>query len=257
MVLLHLLAGLAGKHGWRPVVAHFNHRLRGRNSDLDQKLVVRTAKRLGLGWVTDGAEVRKHAEGQKVSVEMAARELRHAFLAKAAGGLGIRTIALAHHADDQVELFFLRLLRGAGGRGLAGMRWQNPSPGDGRKMVIRPLLEASKEDLRQFAGAQCIKFREDATNAQLDIQRNRIRHELLPLLARHYQPALKEVVLRQMNLVEAEADFSSAAASEWLKVGRPEPFESLAVAVQRQTSAIYLQLPPCRWRCRHCLQFCS
>jgi tRNA(Ile)-lysidine synthase len=206
MVLLHVLARLAERRRWRLVVTHFNHRLRGRSSDADERLVAMTARKLGLRFVRGDADVRRHAAERKLSIEMAARELRHEFLARTARRLKISTIALAHHADDQVELFFLRLLRGAGSEGLAGMKWRNESPADRRVMLVRPLLDRSKEELRAFAEENRIAFREDATNAQLDFQRNRIRHELLPLLRKKYQPALTRVILRQMEILGAEGE---------------------------------------------------
>ena len=89
---------------------------------------------------------------------MAARKLRHEFLARAARQRKIRVVALAHHADDQVELFFLRLLRGAGGEGLAGMKWCSPSPADPKIRLIRPLLDATREGLRRFARENKIPF---------------------------------------------------------------------------------------------------
>jgi tRNA(Ile)-lysidine synthase len=179
MVLLHLLAGLAPDHGWRLAVAHFNHRLRGRSSDADERLVRKAADTLGLPFISDAADVRKYASAHKLSIEMAARQLRHGFLARVARKRGIRTIALAHHADDQVELFFLRLLRGAGGEGLAGMKWKNPSPRHPGIQLVRPLLDCTKSELAAWARRERIPFREDASNASLKFQRNRIRHELL------------------------------------------------------------------------------
>ena len=128
MVLLHVLAALAEKHRWRIFVAHFNHRLRGRASDADEKFVRQMAKKLRLNYFGGGADVKAFATQSKLSIEMAARKLRHEFLAQTAREQKILTVALAHHADDQVELFFLRLLRGAGGEGLAGMKWRSPSP---------------------------------------------------------------------------------------------------------------------------------
>jgi tRNA(Ile)-lysidine synthase len=213
MVLLHVLARLAERRRWRLVVTHFNHRLRGRSSDADERLVATTARNLGLRFVRGEADVRRHAERRKLSVEMAARELRHAFLARTARRSKISTIALAHHADDQVELFFVRLLRGAGSEGLAGMKWRNESPADRRVTLVRPLLDRSKDELRTFAKENRIAFREDATNAQLDFQRNRIRHELLPLLRKKYQPALTRVILRQMEILGAEGETIAREAS--------------------------------------------
>jgi tRNA(Ile)-lysidine synthase len=206
MVLLEVLSRLAGQHRWGLAVAHFNHRLRGRSSDADERLVATTARKLGLRFVRGEADVRRRAAERKLSTEMAARELRHEFLARTARRLKISTIALAHHADDQVELFFLRLLRGAGSEGLAGMKWRSASPADRRVTLVRPLLDRSKEELRAFAKENQIAFREDATNTQLDFLRNRIRHELLPLLAKNYQPALTRVILRQMEILGAEGE---------------------------------------------------
>jgi tRNA(Ile)-lysidine synthase len=240
MVLLHVLARLAPGHGWRLAVAHFNHQLRGRSSDTDQRLVERAAKKLGLPLIVGSADVRAHASAKGTSIEMAARELRHDFFAKTALSRKIRVIALAHHADDQVELFFLRLLRGAGIEGLAGMKWSNPSPANSRIALARPLLGESKSSLQVWAVLEKIPFREDATNALLEIRRNRVRHELLPLLAEKYQPALVQVVLRQMEIFAADAEFVNQAAVKWLSSKRPPKFDSLPVALQR--SCLQLQL---------------
>lgn len=240
MVLLHLLTRLSRTHGWRLYVAHFNHQLRGRSSDADENLVKRTAEKLGLLFFSERADVREYALKHKLSLEMAARTLRHDFLAHTARRQKIRSIAMAHHADDQVELFFLRLLRGAGGEGLAGMKWQGPSPRDPKIMLLRPLLDQSKAALQLYAKEEHVPFREDATNAQMDIQRNRIRHELMPLLSKNYQPALAKVVLRQMDILGAEAAFVNDSAQRWLNLKRRPKFETLPLALQRR--CLQLQL---------------
>ena len=222
MVLLHALHHLAPQHGWTLAVAHFNHHLRGRSSDADERLVRQAAARLKLTFYSGGADVKALAAQSKISVEMAARNSRHAFLAQTARTEKIPTVALAHHADDQVELFFLRLLRGAGGDGLAGMKWRSPSPADPGVTLVRPLLDCSKADLRAAARDGKIRFRDDATNFSGDVLRNRIRNELLPLLLSQYQPGLSQTVLRLMEIVGAEAEFVSAAASEFRKSGKPK-----------------------------------
>jgi tRNA(Ile)-lysidine synthase len=232
MVLLQALATLAGKHRWKLVVGHFNHRLRGRSSEADERAVSTAAKKLKLPFVSESADVRGYAREHGFSLEMAGRKLRHGFLAETARKRGIRTIALAHHADDQVELFFLRLLRGAGSEGLAGMKWKSPSPSDARIQLIRPMLDRTKDELRAYAREQGVVFREDATNARLDMQRNRVRRELIPLLTGHYQPALRRVILRTMEVLGTEAEFIKSAAREW--AGKGLKFEKLPVAMQRQ-----------------------
>src|SRR5580765_1600927 len=117
MVLLQLLHTLALKFHWKLAVAHFNHQLRGRSSDADERLVRTAAKELQLPFLTERGEVKAHAGRTGQSIEMAARELRHEFLTRSPRRLKCGCIALAHHQGDQVELFFLRLLRGSGGEG--------------------------------------------------------------------------------------------------------------------------------------------
>jgi tRNA(Ile)-lysidine synthase len=233
MVLLHLLVQLAPRHGWRLCVAHLNHSLRGASSRADERLVRRTADQLGLACRVETGNVREFARAEKLSIEMAARRLRHEFLVRAARQAGAGTIALAHHADDQVELFFLRLFRGSGSEGLAGMRWLRPSPVNARIRLVRPLLAFTKAELLQFASKQKILFREDASNTAEDILRNRIRHRLLPLLRKDYQPAMKQAVLRAMDITSAESAFAADAARIWLRHRSPS-FARLAIAVQRR-----------------------
>ena len=240
MVLLHVLHSLAAAWGWELAVAHFNHQLRGRSSDLDEKLVRETVAALKLTVTVGGADVKGFAKQSRLSVEMAARKLRHEFLARVALDAQISTIALAHHADDQVELFFLRLLRGSGGEGLAGMKWLARSPMDRRIMLIRPLLDTPKAVLEEFARAAKIPFRADATNFSLDAPRNRVRNELLPLLRAHYQPGLTKTISRVMEIVAAESDLAAEQAAQWL-TGSLLPFAALPVAVQRRV--VQSQLP--------------
>ncbi len=240
MVLLNVLNRLTPKYEWKLSVAHFNHQLRGRNSDADERLVKLTANRLGLPFDCERADVKSHAAKNKASVEMAARELRHAFLARTARKIGARCVALAHHADDQVELFFLRVLRGAGSDGIGGMKWQNDSPADPRLKLIRPLLDVSKTELLAFARANKISFREDTSNASSEILRNRIRCELLPLLRRRFEPAVNSTVLRTMEITRDDAAFVEQAATQWLKKNRPG-FSKLAIAVQRRILRIQLR----------------
>jgi tRNA(Ile)-lysidine synthase len=234
MVLLFLLHQLSAKYSWKLRVAHLNHGLRGRSSDADERLVVRAAKSLGLPVVTGRADIKQLALKKGISIEMAAREARHVFLARIAQKAKVKTIALAHHADDQVELFFLRVLRGSGGEGLSGMKWRGRSPANPRIQLIRPLLELTKADLAAFARAQKIPFREDGSNQSGNILRNRIRHELLPLLKRSYQPAIGRTILRLMEIAGADAEAVGEIARDWLKGKSRTPFGELPTAIQRR-----------------------
>lgn len=247
MVLLNVLHTLSARHGWKLVVAHFNHRLRGRSSDADEALARITSSKLGLKFVVGRSDVRKVQRQKKLSLEMTARQLRHEFLASTARKLGIRTIAFAHHADDQVELFFLRLLRGAGGAGLAGMNWHSPSPVKPGIRIVRPFLHETKSALAELAGADKLQYREDASNASFDFLRNRIRHELLPTLEKNYQPALRQTILRVMEILGANADYVDYAAREWRNGNERGDFSELHPAIQRsclQAALIELGIEP-------------
>ena len=240
MVLLHVLAELAVTHQWALTVAHLNHQLRGPEAEEDEQFVARAAQKLGLRFVSDRQDVKAFAAARKISIEMAARHLRHEFLARTAEQLGLRHVFLAHHADDQVELFFLRLLRGAGTQGLGGMEWSAPSSAAGGLALLRPMLGEPKAALVEFARARKIAFRDDASNQSLDIPRNRVRHQLLPLLRRDFAPALDRLVLRSMELVHDEGEFVTLEAIAWLQQARRKSFESLHVALQRRVVQIGL-----------------
>jgi tRNA(Ile)-lysidine synthase len=246
MVLLQLLYDLAPHHGWELSVAHFNHRLRGRASAADERFVRAIARRLKLACDVGAANVRQAAREQGSSVEMAARQLRHAFLSRSAKLRGARYVALAHHADDQAELFLLRLLRGAGGEGLGGMKRRGPSPVDHRVTLVRPLLDFSRTEISAFAREVRIRFREDASNASTEHERNWVRLELLPQLRRR-QPAVDRTIARTMQIAGAEAEFVTQEAAAWLRtlpLAGPHParpFAQLHPAVQRRVLQMQLR----------------
>lgn len=171
MVLADLL--LKGKADF--VLAHCNFHLRGEESDGDEQFVREYASRNGLTVYVKQFETKAYAKEHGISIEMAARDLRYAWFEELRQQLGYDYIAVAHHADDQLETFFINLLRGAGIRGLKGMQ---PINGN----IIRPLLNVSREEIHQYANEHGIKWREDHTNAETHFLRNKIRHELLPVI---------------------------------------------------------------------------
>ncbi len=232
VALVHVLARLGAALGAKLTIAHANHGLRP-EADREARFVADLAGQLHLPFMTERLPVRAESAQSRESVEMTARRLRHAFLARAANEFGAGRIALAHHAGDQAELFLLRLLRGAGGSGLGGMEPCSPSPADGRLELIRPLLGAAKELIRDYAGAFHLAHCEDASNADLSIPRNRIRHELLPLLRRSYSSGIDSILLRTAQLLGADADFVRDRARRWLAAGRRSAFARQPVAVQR------------------------
>ena len=169
-----VLADLLMKSKVEFVVAHCNFHLRGEESDGDEKFVREFAEKHGVQCFVKHFETEKYAEEKGVSVEMAARDLRYAWFEELRQQLDYNKIAVAHHADDQAETFFINLLRGAGLRGLKGMQPQNG-------VIIRPMLWASREQIHQYAIENSITWREDHTNAETVYLRNKIRNQLLPV----------------------------------------------------------------------------
>lgn len=242
VVLLEVLRALQVTENWVIEVAHFNHQLRGPDADADADWVRCRAQALGLPFHGGHGDVRAFARQDGCSLEMAARALRHAFLARVAVAREIRTIALGHHGDDRVETLFLRLFRGSAGEGLAGMAWAGRSPANPELRLIRPLLDCTRGQIQSFAMERGLDWREDATNAGVEALRNRIRNHLLPWLERDYQPALRTVVRRFTEVASADAAFAAATARRWLSGENRQPFASLHRAVQRQV--ILQQLHP-------------
>lgn len=236
--LAHLLWRLNREQPLELVIAHFNHQLRGVAADQDEAFVKAFAANLGTGFVSGRGDVRSTAEASGISVEMAARKLRHHFLASTAQLRGCQHVALAHHADDQAELFFLRLLRGRAGAGLAGMKWSSPSPENPRINLIRPLLNITKQQLIAYAAEHGLQWREDRSNTDLSHERNKIRQKLLPCLRAEFGDPVDLNILRVMEVLGAEKDLVHQLASTWLK--QRTDFSQLHASVQREV--LHLQL---------------
>jgi len=178
-------------------VAHLNHQLRGTESDADEHFVRSLADALGFPFYSTSTDVRQLAERCGLSIEMAARQARHDFFAE----FGDATIALAHHADDQVETFLLRLARGAGPEGLSGMPFVQSIHG---LRIIRPLLALRRSQLVQWLNENGWMWREDASNQDEQYLRNRVRHVILPLLERELNPNIRQTILRSMDILREE-----------------------------------------------------
>ena len=178
------------------VVAHCNFHLRGEESDGDERFVCDYAERNGLTLYVKQFDTIGYAKEHGVSIEMAARELRYTWFEELRQQLNYDFIAVAHHADDQLETFFINLLRGAGIRGLKGMQ-----PVNGH--IIRPLLDVSREEIHQYAIENGIKWREDHTNAETQFLRNKIRHELLPVID-HISPEGRASILKSISHLASE-----------------------------------------------------
>lgn len=190
------------------VAAHCNFHLRGEESDGDEKFVRDYAERNGIQCFVKHFETEKYAAEQGVSIEMAARDLRYAWFEELRQQLGYNKIAVAHHADDQAETFFINLLRGAGLNGLKGMKPQNG-------VIIRPLLWASREQIRKYAVENQILWREDHTNAEFVYLRNKIRNQLLPTFD-ELQPEARQGLYKSLEHLSAENELYRALLKEKL-----------------------------------------
>ncbi len=238
-----VLADLLLKAKVEFVAAHCNFHLRGHESDGDDWFVRKFAENRGIQCFVKHFETEKYAAKYGISIEMAARDLRYAWFEQLRQQLGYDKIAVAHHADDQAETFFINLLRGAGLNGLKGMKPQNG-------VIIRPLLWASREQIRKYAVENHIVWREDHTNVESVYLRNRIRNQLLPVFdelqpkARQglykslehlaaenelYRMLLKE---KLVQIVERDGDVQKLPYSKLVKAKIPEPVEGPVYSFQ-------------------------
>ena len=190
-----VLAELLRRCGYDITFAHCNFHLRGKESDGDEQFVREYAERVGVKLFVRQFDTLEYVETQKVSVEMAARELRYAWFNDMINASG-QLLALAHHADDQIETFFINLMRGSGIKGLKAMQPRNG-------LYIRPLLWASREEIRQFAIENGIQWREDSTNNDTVYLRNKIRHDLMPVFD-SIKPEAREKILESVNHLASE-----------------------------------------------------
>ena len=203
--LLHLLVALARSVPLELHVAHLDHGLRGDDSREDRRLVESMARHLGLPCTVRVLEPRDQPR-TRLS-EGKARELRYQFLGQLAQQVGAHRIATGHTRDDQAETLLLNLLRGAGTRGLAGI----PPV---RAPYVRPLLEAPRTAVEAWLRSQGLVWREDASNHDVNFMRNRVRHELLPLLERDYRPGVRGRLAATADLLREDQEFLEQQAAE-------------------------------------------
>lgn len=200
-VLLHLLRMIGFD---KLIVCHLNHNLRGIESERDLDFVVDICRKLDLQFYAETLKELTHTG----SPETAARIARFEFFARAAAKFGTTALFLAHHADDQVETFLFNLFRGTGSFENAIIKSESVTViGEQRLILIRPLLHVWKQQLREFASAHHIESREDHTNSDRQMTRNRIRNELIPEIERIVDRPIKAALLRTIEVAEMEGEF--------------------------------------------------
>ncbi len=200
MALLHILAGLQPVLQCQPVAVYVNHGLRLDETGGEIACLQQVAEQLDLPFHSFDVDTCEHMQTHKSSLEAAARELRYRMLRRAAIQVGAETIAVAHTADDQVEEFLLRILRGSGRRGLAGMKFRHAD-------IVRPLLEVSKKQILTWLDGQKIKFCHDSSNDDLRFLRNRVRHRLLPLLEKEFDSGVRRAILKTAGNLSVDEDY--------------------------------------------------
>ncbi len=221
VALLHLLLPLCRAAGVEPVVLHFDHRLRGAAAAADARFVARLAQRLGVASQLGRAEVPpgRPAAGAHLSVEMAARAARQSFFRAAARVGRLDAIATGHTADDVAETLLLRLARGSGATGLSGLRPEHAVAG---VRYLRPLLECTHQELCNWLRGRRQVWREDASNGDESIPRNRVRRVVLPWLEQHWTPALRAMLVQSATILRDEdALLETLARQELARVTQP------------------------------------
>jgi tRNA(Ile)-lysidine synthase len=205
VALLRLLAELRGELGIVLAVVHLNHKLRGADSDQDEQFVAALAQQLGLEFHSESADASGCASKQHLSLETAARRLRYEYFERLLRQKQLDCIATAHTLNDQAETVLLKLVRGAGTRGLAGIYPKlAAAPG---ASIIRPLLGIGRKDVAAFLSDIRQGWREDKSNRDLRHARNRVRHGILPRLQRHLNPAVYRTLSETADLARAEEDY--------------------------------------------------
>ncbi|MCY4659383.1 MAG: tRNA lysidine(34) synthetase TilS [Acidobacteria bacterium] len=203
-----LLAAAAPAGGYALAgLLHVNHQLRGGAAEADESFCRALAGALDVPIFVERVDVAALARADRISIEHAGHRLRYATFERVAGEQRADRVATGHTRDDLAETVLLRLIRGAGPGGLAGIR-----PRAGR--VVRPLLGVSRQELREHLAARGLQYREDESNRDLRVTRNRVRHRLLPLLAREFSPSIVGVLAREAAIARADADWLDGVANE-------------------------------------------
>ncbi len=242
VALLRLLLELRGELGVVLSVLHFHHGIRGAEADVDQRFVSDLAAACGLEFHVEAGDSPAHVAARGLSLETAARDLRYAWFRDLLRCGAVNRIATAHTLNDQAETVLMRTLRGAGSRGIAGTypelamwasrpRLASTNAARPPSSIIRPLLHIRRRELHDYLRLLKQPWREDETNLDTRHLRNRIRHELLPLLERDFNPQAASVLANQAEIARAEEQFWQERVAQLLP-------DALASAAREGTVAL-------------------
>jgi len=200
--LMHILLAL----NYSFELAHCNFNLRAEESDADEVFVKELAKKYQLEIHIKQFDTLEYASKNKISTQMAARDLRYAWFDDLLNKTNSKYIAIAHHENDDVETFFINLVRGSGLTGLLGIKEKNNA-------VVRPLLSVSRLDIEQYLNEKGLLFRQDSSNASLKYLRNKIRHELMPLLT-EMNPSIQDTIKGEIKILEGVSQIYTTKTEE-------------------------------------------
>lgn len=236
--LLHWLNALRREYGFALTAAHYNHKLRGseslRDAEFVRSFVAACCPDVPL--IMGSGDVAHTAAQRKAGIEETAREMRYAFLQETARSVGADVIATAHHADDNAETVLLHLMRGSGLRGLTGI-----SPR--RNNIVRPLLTCRRDEIEAYLHLYGLPHVEDSSNSDLRFARNRVRHQLIPLL-QEIQPRFLEHMTQTARLLCADEDYLCQQAQQALPAPLPIPggLSAHAPSIAAQPDAVAVRM---------------
>jgi tRNA(Ile)-lysidine synthase len=251
VALLRILLELRKELGIVLSLVHFNHKLRGAEAEADAEFVTRLAHRHELPLHAGSGDVSSHARGHHLSIEAAARELRYRYFRELVAGNTLNRVATGHTLDDQAETVLLRIVRGAGTRGLAGIYPKliypklidsQLSDGGSQFSVIRPLLATRRKVLEDYLQNLGQDWREDSSNRDLRHARNRVRHGILPRLERTLNPGVRETLAETAAMARAEEEYWQSEVASVLpglwqaerRILKPDGLRDLPLALRRR-----------------------
>ncbi|WP_229263913.1 tRNA lysidine(34) synthetase TilS [Cohnella cholangitidis] len=246
MALLHILSTMARDLPFQIVVAHVNHQFRGKESDAEAELVSRYADELGLRFETAELGLPAYIAETGINAQTAAREKRYAFLKQVASQYQAAYLLTGHHADDQAETVLMRVIRGTGVSGLAGIPYRRK---EDQLELIRPLLRITKCELLEYCKRNGVPYAVDSSNIDRHYFRNAVRLDLMPMLEQH-NPKLKASLIRLADMAAADDDYMESQthlafqegvtpSGEGFRLERRR-FRGLHVALQRRLIKLIL-----------------
>jgi len=200
--LMHILLAL----GYRFDLAHCNFNLRGKETDEDEVFVQELAKKHQLKLHVKQFDTEGYAAENKISTQMAARDLRYAWFNHLLLTKNAKYIAIAHHENDDIETFFINLIRGSGLKGLLGISEKTNS-------IVRPLMAITRDEIESYLDENKLRYRDDSSNSSVKYLRNKIRHELMPLLA-EMNPSIQQTISEEMRILEGVSQVYSCKIEE-------------------------------------------